>query len=149
MLYYKGRMDMDHMEVVDVEDGKERDFNITVKNALKLRSRSGDEVHLLCAKKPEHKQRWLRAFADERIQVLHDRETGQPELRSIFKKRALLLFRSLSQLSARRLCLCLTCLRVCVFVCFPCTFKGEVMQHHKLFLQHDLFISFLLSPGIL
>lgn len=76
---------MDHMEVVDVEDGKERDFNITVKNALKLRSRSGDEVHLLCAKKPEHKQRWLRAFADERIQVLHDRETGQAELSAIFE----------------------------------------------------------------
>lgn len=77
MLYYKGRMDMDHMEVIDVEDGKEKDFNISVKNALKLRSLAGDEVHLLCAKKPEQKQRWLRAFADERRQVQHDRETGQ------------------------------------------------------------------------
>ncbi|XP_075869811.1 uncharacterized protein LOC142880062 isoform X3 [Nelusetta ayraudi] len=89
MLYYKGRLDMDHMEVVDVEDGKERDFNISVKNALKLRSRAGDEVHLLCAKKPEHKQRWLRAFADERIQVLHDRETGF-SLTEVQKKQAML-----------------------------------------------------------
>lgn len=87
MLYYKGRLDMDHMEVVDVEDGKERDFNISVKNALRLRSRAGDEVHLLCAKKPEHKQRWLRAFADERIQVLHDRETGQPQLERYSQRR--------------------------------------------------------------
>uniref|UniRef100_A0A672JEN2 Rho guanine nucleotide exchange factor 4 n=1 Tax=Salarias fasciatus TaxID=181472 RepID=A0A672JEN2_SALFA len=74
---YKGRVDMDHMEVTDLEDGKEKDFNISVKNALKLRSLCGDEVHLLCAKKPELKQRWLRAFADERRQVQHDQETEQ------------------------------------------------------------------------
>ncbi|XP_077410799.1 rho guanine nucleotide exchange factor 4 isoform X2 [Vanacampus margaritifer] len=76
MLYYKGRLDMDHMEIVDVEDGKENHFNISVKNTLKLRSLSGDEVHLLCAKKPEQKQRWLRAFAEERRRVQSDRETG-------------------------------------------------------------------------
>ncbi|XP_029313244.1 LOW QUALITY PROTEIN: uncharacterized protein LOC115025287 [Cottoperca gobio] len=89
MLYYKGRMDMDHMEVIDVEDGKEKDFNISVKNALKLRSLAGDEIHLLCAKKPEQKQRWLRAFADERIQVQHDRETGF-SLTEVQKKQAML-----------------------------------------------------------
>ncbi|KAM8730825.1 rho guanine nucleotide exchange factor 4 isoform 5-T5 [Acanthopagrus schlegelii] len=89
MLYYKGRVDMDHMEVIDVEDGKEKDFNISVKNALKLRSQAGDEVHLLCAKKPEHKQRWLQAFADERIQVQHDRETGF-SLTEVQKKQAML-----------------------------------------------------------
>jgi len=85
---------MDHMEVIDVEDGKEKDFNISVKNALKLRSLTGDEVHLLCTKKPEQKQRWLRAFADERRQVHHDRETGQiykqivfvPERKTCFLK---------------------------------------------------------------
>ncbi|XP_023276297.1 rho guanine nucleotide exchange factor 4 isoform X2 [Seriola lalandi dorsalis] len=89
MLYYKGRVDMDHMEVMDVEDGKEKDFNISVKNALKLRSLAGDEVHLLCAKKPEQKQRWLRAFADERRQVQHDRETGF-SLTEVQKKQAML-----------------------------------------------------------
>ncbi|XP_058890578.1 uncharacterized protein LOC117417366 isoform X3 [Acipenser ruthenus] len=76
MLYYKGRIDMDDMEVLDVDDGKDKDFNVSVKNAFKLRSLLCDEVHLLCAKKPEHKQRWLRAFDDERRQVQHDRETG-------------------------------------------------------------------------
>ncbi|KAM8823619.1 rho guanine nucleotide exchange factor 4 isoform 4-T4 [Spinachia spinachia] len=75
MLYYKSRMDMDCMIVIDVEDGKEKDFNISVKNAIKLRALAGDEIHLLCSKKPEQKQRWLRAFADERIQVQHDSET--------------------------------------------------------------------------
>ncbi|XP_053507087.1 uncharacterized protein LOC128623925 isoform X1 [Ictalurus furcatus] len=76
ILYYKGRLDMDQMEVVDVEDGKDKDLNVTVKNALKLISPDGAEIHLLCAKKPELKQRWLRAFADERQQVRHDRDTG-------------------------------------------------------------------------
>ncbi|XP_053268338.1 uncharacterized protein arhgef4 isoform X1 [Pleuronectes platessa] len=89
MLYYKGRMDMDNMEVMDVEDGKEKDFNISVKNALKLRSVAGDEVHLLCAKKPEQKQRWLRAFADERRQIQHDRDTGF-SLTEVQKKQAML-----------------------------------------------------------
>lgn len=68
---------MDQMQVVDVEDGKDKDFNVAVKNALKLCSPGGEEVHLLCAKKPEQKQRWLRAFADEREQVQHDLETGE------------------------------------------------------------------------
>ncbi|XP_071026456.1 uncharacterized protein [Oncorhynchus clarkii lewisi] len=89
MLYYKGRMDMDLMEVVDVEDGKEKDFNVSVKNALKLRSLAGDEVHLLCAKKPEQKQRWLRAFQDERTQVQHDLETGF-SITEVQKKQAML-----------------------------------------------------------
>ncbi|XP_052355769.1 uncharacterized protein LOC118378312 isoform X2 [Oncorhynchus keta] len=89
MLYCKGRMDMDQMEVVDVEDGKEKDFNVSVKNTLKLCSLAGDEVHLLCAKKPEQKQRWLRAFQDERRQVQHDRETGF-SITEVQKKQAML-----------------------------------------------------------
>ncbi|KAJ8010473.1 hypothetical protein DPEC_G00075450 [Dallia pectoralis] len=89
MLYYKGRVDMDQMEVVDVEDGKEKDFNLSVKNALKLRSLAGDEVHLLCAKKPEQKQRWLRALLDERKQVQHDYETGF-SITEVQKKQAML-----------------------------------------------------------
>ncbi|MFT7816020.1 uncharacterized protein LOC111840743 isoform X1 [Arapaima gigas] len=77
ILYYKGRVDMDFVEVVDLEDGKDRDFNVSVRNALKLRPlvAGADEI-LLCTKKPEQKQRWLRAFADERAQVQNDRETG-------------------------------------------------------------------------
>ncbi|KAL1006663.1 hypothetical protein UPYG_G00075090 [Umbra pygmaea] len=89
MLYYKGRVDMDQMEVVDVEDGKEKDFNLSVKNTMKLRSLAGDEVHLLCAKKPEQKQRWLRAFQDERTQVQHDLDTGF-SITEVQKKQAML-----------------------------------------------------------
>ncbi|XP_073704339.1 uncharacterized protein arhgef4 isoform X2 [Garra rufa] len=89
ILYYKGRLDMDQMQVVDVEDGKDKDFNVSVKNALKLCSPGGEEVHLLCAKKPEQKQRWLRAFADEREQVQHDLETGFT-ITEVQKKQAML-----------------------------------------------------------
>ncbi|XP_053350353.1 rho guanine nucleotide exchange factor 4-like isoform X1 [Clarias gariepinus] len=89
MLYYKGRVDMDQIEVLDVEDGKDRELNVSVKNAVKLRSLSGDELHLLCAKKPEQKERWLRAFRDEREQVQHDRETGF-SITEVQKKQAML-----------------------------------------------------------
>ncbi|XP_061093857.1 rho guanine nucleotide exchange factor 4-like isoform X1 [Conger conger] len=89
ILYYKGRVDMDQMEVLDLEDGKDKDLNVSVKNALKLRSLGGEEVHLLCAKKPEQKQRWLRAFTDERGQVQHDHETGF-SITEVQKKQAML-----------------------------------------------------------
>uniref|UniRef100_A0A673FZX2 Rho guanine nucleotide exchange factor 4-like n=1 Tax=Sinocyclocheilus rhinocerous TaxID=307959 RepID=A0A673FZX2_9TELE len=89
ILYYKGRLDMDQMQVVDVEDGKDKDFTVSVKNGLKLCSPGGEEVQLLCAKKPEQKQRWLRAFADEREQVQHDLETGFT-ITEVQKKQAML-----------------------------------------------------------
>lgn len=67
---------MDDMEIVDVEDGKDKDFNLSVKNAFKLHCQDTEEVHLFCAKKPEQKQRWLKAFENERRQVQLDQETG-------------------------------------------------------------------------
>ncbi|XP_073530576.1 LOW QUALITY PROTEIN: rho guanine nucleotide exchange factor 4 [Phyllobates terribilis] len=76
ILYYKGKINMDEMEVLNLEDGKDKDFNITVKNAFKLQSKVSDEVHLFLAKKPEQKQRWLQAFEEERKQVLQDEQTG-------------------------------------------------------------------------
>lgn len=76
MLYYKGRLDMDDLEVVDVEDGKDRDLHVSVKNAFRLYCGATGDSHLLCARKPEQKQRWLRAFAREREQVRLDQETG-------------------------------------------------------------------------
>ncbi|XP_054984946.1 rho guanine nucleotide exchange factor 4 isoform X1 [Sorex araneus] len=76
MLYYKGRVDMDSLEVVDVEDGKDRELHVSVKNAFRLRCRPTGEGLLLCARKPEQKQRWLRALAREREQVRLDQETG-------------------------------------------------------------------------
>lgn len=77
MLYYKGRVDMDQMEAMDAEDGKDKDFNVNVKNAFKLRSRATEEVSLFCARKPEEKQRWLQACRDERKRVQEDEEMGK------------------------------------------------------------------------
>lgn len=76
VLYYKGRVDMDGLEVLDLEDRKDRDLHVSVKNAFQLRCSATGESHLLCARKPEQKQRWLRAFAREREQVRLDQETG-------------------------------------------------------------------------
>ncbi|XP_020931403.1 rho guanine nucleotide exchange factor 4 isoform X1 [Sus scrofa] len=76
VLYYKGRVDMDGLEVVDLEDGKDRELHVSIRNAFRLRCSPTGESHLLCAKKPEQKQRWLKAFAREREQVRLDQETG-------------------------------------------------------------------------
>ncbi|XP_058886652.1 spermatogenesis-associated protein 13-like isoform X6 [Acipenser ruthenus] len=88
MLYYKGRVDMDQMEAVDAEDGKDKDFNINVKNAFKLRSRATEEVSLFCTRKPEEKQRWLQACRDERKRVQEDEEMGM-EISETRKKQAI------------------------------------------------------------
>ncbi|MBN3321670.1 SPT13 protein, partial [Atractosteus spatula] len=89
MLYYKGRMDLDDMEVLDAEDGKDRDLNVTVRNAFKLRGRSTGEVCAFSAKKPEDKRRWLQAFEDERKRVKEDKEMGM-EITENQRKQAIL-----------------------------------------------------------
>ncbi|XP_054385371.2 spermatogenesis-associated protein 13 isoform X6 [Pongo abelii] len=89
MLYYKGRLDMDDMEVVDLGDGRDKDCNLSVKNAFKLVSRTTDEVYLFCAKKQEDKARWLQACADERRRVQEDKEMGM-EISENQKKLAML-----------------------------------------------------------
>ncbi|KAM3933902.1 spermatogenesis-associated protein 13 isoform 2-T2 [Leptodactylus fuscus] len=88
ILYYKGRIDMDEMEFTDVEDGKDRDFNLNIKNAFKMVNKQTDEVHLFCAKKPEDKQRWLQAFLDERKRVQEDKAMGM-EISEDQKKQAM------------------------------------------------------------
>lgn len=76
MLYYKGRVDLGGLDVVDVGDCKDRDLHVSVKHAFRLRCGTEGESLLLCARKPEQKQRWLQAFAREREQVRLDQETG-------------------------------------------------------------------------
>ncbi|XP_075806369.1 spermatogenesis-associated protein 13 isoform X2 [Microtus pennsylvanicus] len=89
MLYYKGRMDMDEVELVDVEDGRDKDWNLSMRNAFKLVSRTTDEVHLFCARKQEDKARWLQAYADERQRVQEDQQMGM-EIPENQKKLAML-----------------------------------------------------------
>ncbi|XP_074841642.1 spermatogenesis-associated protein 13 isoform X1 [Carettochelys insculpta] len=88
MLYYKGRLDMDEVELVDIEDGKDKDFNINVKNAFKTVNRATQEVHLFCAKKQEDKKKWLDACENERRRVQEDKEMGM-EISENQKKQAM------------------------------------------------------------
>lgn len=78
VLYYRGSTDMDAVELVDLEDGRDGARTLGVRNAFKLVSRTGDEAHLFCAKKPEDKARWLQACRDERRRVQEDRAMGEP-----------------------------------------------------------------------
>lgn len=89
VLYYRGRTDMDAVELVDLEDGRDGAWNLGVRNAFKLVSRAGGEVHLFCAKKPEDKARWLQACRDERRRVQEDHAMGM-EISENQKKLAML-----------------------------------------------------------
>ncbi|XP_074771452.1 spermatogenesis-associated protein 13 isoform X2 [Athene noctua] len=88
ILYYKDRIDMDEMEIVDTEDGRDKDFNINVKNAFKIINRATEEIHLLCAKKQEDKKRWMEACESERRRVQEDKEMGM-EISENQKKQAM------------------------------------------------------------
>lgn len=78
LLHYRGRLDMDEIEVVDVADGRDPDLGLTLKNALRLRNASTLEfMCMLCCRKVEDKQRWLEAFAKERQRVKEDEEMGE------------------------------------------------------------------------
>lgn len=77
LLHYRGRLDMDQTEVVDMPDGRDSDLGLTLRNALRLRHASTLELMcVLCCRKAQDKQRWLQAFAKERHRVKEDQEMG-------------------------------------------------------------------------
>ncbi|TDG97297.1 hypothetical protein EPR50_G00224360 [Perca flavescens] len=77
LLHYRGQLDMDQTEVVDVPDGRDLDLGLTLRNALRLRNASTLEfMCVLCCRKAQDKQRWLQAFAKERCRVKEDQEMG-------------------------------------------------------------------------
>uniref|UniRef100_A0A4W3JA85 Rho guanine nucleotide exchange factor 9 n=2 Tax=Callorhinchus milii TaxID=7868 RepID=A0A4W3JA85_CALMI len=96
ILYYKCRLDMDRYELMEIEDGKDDDFNISAKNAFKLRNKETEEVHLFCVKKPEEKQRWLRATREERRMVQEDEKIGF-EISEYQKRQAAMTVRKVSK----------------------------------------------------
>lgn len=72
---------MDRYEMRDAIDGRDDDFNVSVKNAFKLHNKETEEIHIFLAKKLEEKMRWLRAFHEERKMVQEDEKIGK-ELKS-------------------------------------------------------------------
>lgn len=96
ILYYKGRIDMDRYEVRDAIDGRDDDFNVSVKNAFKLCNKDSEEIHIFLAKKPEEKIRWLRAFHEERKMVLEDEKIGF-EISEYQKRQAALTVRKVTK----------------------------------------------------
>ncbi|XP_071979514.1 rho guanine nucleotide exchange factor 9 isoform X1 [Engystomops pustulosus] len=99
ILYYKGRMDMDKFEVIEVDDGRDEDFNVSVKNAFKLHNKETEEMHLYIAKKLEEKLRWLRAFREERKMVQEDEKIGF-EISEYQKRQAAMTVRKVSKQKA-------------------------------------------------
>jgi len=71
---YKGRIDLDHCDIVDVPDGKDTQYNVTVKHGWKLHETHKDKWYLLYAKSTAMKERWMKAITDERRRVQEDRE---------------------------------------------------------------------------
>ncbi|XP_063793271.1 rho guanine nucleotide exchange factor 9 isoform X3 [Pseudophryne corroboree] len=99
ILYYKGRMDMDKFEVIEVDDGRDEDFNVNVKNAFKLHNKETEEMHLYFAKKLEEKLRWLRAFREERKMVQEDEKIGF-EISEYQKRQAAMTVRKVTKQKA-------------------------------------------------
>ncbi|XP_070960163.1 uncharacterized protein [Oncorhynchus clarkii lewisi] len=96
ILYYKGRIDMDRYDVRDAIDGRDEDFNVSVKNAFKLHNKDSEELHIFLSKKLEEKIRWLRAFHEERKMVQEDEKIGF-EISEYQKRQAALTVRKVSK----------------------------------------------------
>ncbi|CAL1281082.1 unnamed protein product [Larinioides sclopetarius] len=69
---YKGRLNLDHCDIVDVEDGKDSQFAVNVKNAWKIYCKDKEKWYLFYAKTFPEKEQWLRAFKAERQRVNDD-----------------------------------------------------------------------------
>ncbi|XP_024135922.1 uncharacterized protein spata13 isoform X2 [Oryzias melastigma] len=77
LLHYRGRLDMDQTEVLDVPDGRDPNLGLNLRNAFRLRNTSTLELMcVLCCRKAQDKQRWLQAFSKERQRVKDDQEMG-------------------------------------------------------------------------
>ncbi|XP_051910452.1 spermatogenesis-associated protein 13 isoform X1 [Hippocampus zosterae] len=77
LLHYRGRLDMDLTEVLDIPDGRDPGLGLTLRNAVRLRHADTLEfVCVLCCRKLQDKERWLQAFSKERQRVKEDQEMG-------------------------------------------------------------------------
>uniref|UniRef100_A0A3B1IXX7 Spermatogenesis associated 13 n=1 Tax=Astyanax mexicanus TaxID=7994 RepID=A0A3B1IXX7_ASTMX len=88
LLHYRGRLDTDHLEPLELPDGRHPDLG-TLRNAFALRHTENLEVLcVLCCRKPQDKQQWLQAFVRERNRVKEDQEIGM-EISETQRKQAI------------------------------------------------------------
>ncbi|TNN88880.1 Spermatogenesis-associated protein 13 [Liparis tanakae] len=114
LLHYRGRLDTDQTEVLDVADGRDLDLGLTLRNALRLRHASTLEfVCVLCCRKAQDKQRWLQAFAKERYRVKEDQEMGM-EISEEQRKQAIVNARRAKQKKSKNI-----------------GYSGSVQTHHQ------------------
>ncbi|XP_025079612.1 rho guanine nucleotide exchange factor 4-like isoform X2 [Pomacea canaliculata] len=73
---YKGRVNIDQSEIFNIPDGKDPQYNVNVRNAIKIHDKSRNKWFLMVAKSAQIKQRWIKAFADERRRVHDDQENN-------------------------------------------------------------------------
>ncbi|XP_023233884.1 spermatogenesis-associated protein 13-like isoform X3 [Centruroides sculpturatus] len=73
---YKGRIDLDDSCVIDLEDGKDLQFGVTVKNAWKVYCATREKWFLFYTKTPSEKEQWLQSFKEERKRVKEDKLQG-------------------------------------------------------------------------
>ncbi|XP_076323564.1 uncharacterized protein LOC143232265 isoform X2 [Tachypleus tridentatus] len=73
---YKGRIHLSSCCIFNVEDGKDVQFGITIKNAWKIFCASRGKWFMFCTKTLEEKTRWLEAFGEERQRVMEDETQG-------------------------------------------------------------------------
>ncbi|GFS54750.1 hypothetical protein TNIN_484321 [Trichonephila inaurata madagascariensis] len=69
---YKGRLNLDHCDILDIEDGKDSQFAVNVKNAWKIYCKDKEKWYLFYAKTFPEKEQWLCAFKAERQRVSED-----------------------------------------------------------------------------
>ncbi|XP_062841656.1 spermatogenesis-associated protein 13 [Trichomycterus rosablanca] len=88
LLHYRGRLNMDSMELIDQPDKRHQDLG-TLRNAFALRN--ADTLEVLCVlscRKAQDKQAWLEAFSRERRRVKEDQEMGM-EISETQRKQAI------------------------------------------------------------
>ncbi|XP_052823048.1 uncharacterized protein LOC106874706 isoform X5 [Octopus bimaculoides] len=73
---FRGRIYLDHSKIYPVVDGRDPQFNVYVKNGWKLHDNKRNKSFLVFSKNAVEKDRWLKAFDEERKKVKSDQENG-------------------------------------------------------------------------
>ncbi|XP_045597764.1 rho guanine nucleotide exchange factor 9 isoform X4 [Procambarus clarkii] len=73
---YRGRLNLDMCEIVDLSDGKDSSLNISVHNAWKIHSLEKNKWYVFSCKTAAEKHKWMEAFRRERELVAADERAG-------------------------------------------------------------------------